>query len=162
MKSSADGQCQQRCVQEALGNVPAATAEIVDSVLGLELAEQQLDLPTGGVDSRDVLEAELLSGNVGQVEVVATCCGVPHTNDPHRHRMVAPLGPMSLIVECAVKVERLAVQPSDGILQFAANEALVLGKSRGNDERIGVLLEPTQEKAPMQPDSIEKMSLKIA
>src|SRR6188768_3009961 len=51
MKPSADGQRQQRCVQEALGNVPAATAEIVDSVLGLELAEQQLDLPTGGSGS---------------------------------------------------------------------------------------------------------------
>jgi uncharacterized protein (DUF934 family) len=76
--------------------------------------------------------------------------------------MVAPLGPMSLIVECAVKVERLAVQPSNGILQFAANEALVLGKSRGNDQRIGVLLEPSQEKAAMQPDAIEEISLEVA
>src|SRR5450432_3998228 len=162
MKPPADGQGEQGCVQEALGNVPAAAAEIVDSVLGLELAEQQLDLPTGGVDGRDVLEAELLSWNIGQVEVVAMCRWVPYPDDSHRHRMMAPLGTMSLVVECAVEVDRLAVQASHHILQLLADEALVLGTSRGNDERIGVLLEPTQEKAAVQPDAIEEIPLEVA
>ena len=134
MKPSADGQGEQRCVEEALGNVPAATAEIVDSVLGLELAEQQLDLPTGGIDSRDVLEVELLSGHIGQVEVVALCRGVPHPNDPHRHRMMAPLATMSLVVKCPVEVDRLAAQASHHTLQLLADEALVLRTRRGNDQ----------------------------
>ena len=57
-EAAAERQAEQSSIQEALGNLPVAAAQLLGAVQALEFAEEKLDFPARGVNGGGVLWLE--------------------------------------------------------------------------------------------------------
>ena len=127
LQASAQGESQERCVEEALGGPTTTARHLLDPVERLELAEQELNLPAQRVHRRHRFQLEHRGWRVGDVESVHTEILAPDGRDSHLdvvHREIPTPDASIRIVDLHVEV--LATHQASCVLQSNPVERPVL------------------------------------
>ncbi len=162
LEASADADREQGGVDQTLGDALLSAGDLVDSVVALEFTKEQLDLPSSCVDSADVLGFEALGRDVGDVEAVAAELVVPRADDTEATKVVSVLAVFfRAVVHVDFEVDGAAAQLRDHVLPHLPDEALQARLVRGDDSRIGVLTQATEEKPLLLTDLGEENALEI-
>src|SRR5262249_40877831 len=132
---TADGQHQQRGVDQALNDHFVAAWHVVDSKLRLELSKEQLDFPAHRVDRRDCIGGYRIGG--GDVEPMSSVLGVPARNHSWGD-MLLPKVALSGVAKDVVDddLERATTQFGEQVLGLSANHRRIV---RCYDGPVGIV-----------------------
>src|SRR5262249_5693525 len=127
---TADGQHQQRGVDQALNDHFVAAWHVVDSKLRLELSKEQLDFPAHRVDRRDCFCGYRIGA--GDVDAMPSGLGVPARNHSERD-MLLPKIALSDVAKDVVDddFERATTLCSEQVLGLSADHRRIVRRYDG-------------------------------
>jgi len=85
-------EAQERGKNEGFSDEALTRRQLLETVSKLQLAEEQLDLPAGGVDWADVVGGDHVAGDVGEIEVVPRFEWMPLSDESNRQQVSSPIG----------------------------------------------------------------------
>ena len=165
-QGTAGGQAQQAGLDERLDDVGLARGQLRETVMGLQLPEEQLDFPSQRVGACDIVRIELVRGNVGQVHVIVTTV-VTNASSAAECPVCVPNAAIraSLDVQDDLKVENGSLGGAEHRLQSLANHgdgAAAAGVVAIHDDGVDALLCPHDEEAAERVDPRQQSVVKVA
>lgn len=157
-------QGKQGCVQHGFHDVALAARHLVDPVLRLELLEEQLHLPTEGVDAGDVGGRERVDTDVGEVEVLVPGSLVTYADDAERPHLAALAAGVAAVAGAHLDhdVEFLALEPIHDVPDALAHHGDGLPAPDAilrHDHRVAAALQSRDEVAAEVLDAPEELEI---
>lgn len=139
-------------VDQGLGHCVVAARDLIHSVAGLELLEDQLDLPPCAVGVSDLLGREHLAGNVRHVAVILVRVLVEYGDEAESLSIARALSCVLAVLERRfdLDVEYLTLKTTEDVLELSSLERDRVSSNSTmslDDRRARVLLQARQEVA---------------